>query len=127
MEKDSCLTIANAFSLQNALYAVCKEQLFFNITATSGICQSVSFELFRQFSIIRPIHLTTQGHECSCLIHKFAAVGATGTGHDCVDAMVTLLVFKNPYVGIIVLASVFVILAIFERRYQSVQLKVAKA
>ena len=49
---------------------------------------------------------------------KFAAVGATGVGHDCVDAMVTMLAFKNPYVGIIILVAAFVVLSIFEVRYQ---------
>jgi PTS system ascorbate-specific IIC component len=52
------------------------------------------------------------------LFGRFAAVGAEGVGHDCVDAMVTMLAFKNPYVGILILAAAFVVLAIFERRYQ---------
>ncbi|MEG1061493.1 MAG: PTS ascorbate transporter subunit IIC [Oscillospiraceae bacterium] len=48
----------------------------------------------------------------------FAAVGAEGTGHDCVDAMVTMLAFKNPIIGIVILVAAFVALSIFEVKYQ---------
>lgn len=49
----------------------------------------------------------------------FAAVGAEGVGHDCVDAMVTMLAFKNPIIGIIILVAAFVLLSVFELKYQS--------
>ena len=52
------------------------------------------------------------------LFGGFAAVGVEGVGHDCVDAMVTMLAFQTPVVGILILAGAFVILSIFERRYQ---------
>jgi PTS system ascorbate-specific IIC component len=48
----------------------------------------------------------------------FADVGIAGVGHDCVDAMVTMLAFRNPVVGCIILAGAFVLLSILERRYQ---------
>ena len=47
---------------------------------------------------------------------RFAAVGAEGVGHDCVDAMVTMLAFKNPIIGILILVAAFVLLSIFEVR-----------
>ncbi|MCL2033843.1 MAG: PTS ascorbate transporter subunit IIC [Oscillospiraceae bacterium] len=53
------------------------------------------------------------------LFGRFVSVGAEGTGHDCVDAMVTMIAFQNPFVGIVILAAAFVLLAIFERRYQA--------
>ncbi|MCL2400772.1 MAG: PTS ascorbate transporter subunit IIC [Defluviitaleaceae bacterium] len=52
------------------------------------------------------------------MFNGFAAVGTTGVGHDCVDAMVTMVAFHNPIVGFIVLAAAFVVLSIFELRYQ---------
>ena len=48
----------------------------------------------------------------------FSAIGIEGVGHDCVDAMVAMLAFQNPYIGIVILAAVFVVLSIFELRYQ---------
>ncbi|MCL2588782.1 MAG: hypothetical protein FWD84_05165, partial [Oscillospiraceae bacterium] len=43
---------------------------------------------------------------------------ALGVGHDCVDAMVTMVAFQNVWVGIGILAAVFVVLSVFESRYQ---------
>jgi len=48
----------------------------------------------------------------------FTAVGAEGTGHDCVDAMVTMLAFKLPGIGIAVLVVAFVAMSLVEIRYQ---------
>ena len=51
----------------------------------------------------------------------FAALNngvAMTVSHDCVDAMVTMLAFKNPVVGCIILLVAFIILAVFEKRYQ---------
>ena len=48
----------------------------------------------------------------------FSAIGVSGVGHDCVDAMLTMLAFRNPVIGTIILAAAFVVLSIFERRYQ---------
>ena len=48
----------------------------------------------------------------------FSAIGIEGVGHDCVDIMLTMLAFQNPYIGIVILAAVFVVLSIFELRYQ---------
>ena len=53
------------------------------------------------------------------LFDNFRAIGVEGVGHDCVDAMVTMVAFKNPIVGIIILAAAFVVLSIFERKYQA--------
>jgi len=51
----------------------------------------------------------------------FAAINngaAMAVSHDCVDAMVTMLAFKNPIIGCVLLVGAFVVLAFFERRYQ---------
>lgn len=48
----------------------------------------------------------------------FASVGAEGVGHDCVDAMVTMVAFKIVYVGIAILVASFIALSFFEIRYQ---------
>jgi len=52
------------------------------------------------------------------LFGHFAAVGAEGTGHDCIDAMALMTVMKNPIVGIIVIVAAFVILCVMEVNYQ---------
>lgn len=52
------------------------------------------------------------------LFNHFAAVGAEGTGHDCIDAMALMTVMKNPIVGIIVIVAVFVLACVLESRYQ---------
>ena len=49
----------------------------------------------------------------------FSAVGATGVGHDCVDAMLTMLAFfKSPYIGIGIIVAAFAGLSYAEVRYQ---------
>lgn len=55
------------------------------------------------------------------LFDHFAAVGAEGVGHDCVDAMVTMVAFMNPYIGLVILAAAFVLLSVLEVRYQKKQ------
>ena len=55
------------------------------------------------------------------LFNGFSALNdgvALGVGHDCVDAMVTMVAFQNAWVGIGILAVVFVGLSILEVRYQ---------
>lgn len=46
----------------------------------------------------------------------FAAVGAEGTGHDCIDAMVLMLSMKNVWIGIILVVAVFVLLAVLKNK-----------
>lgn len=48
----------------------------------------------------------------------FASVGAEGVGHDCVDAMVTMVAFKVVYIGIALVVAAFIALSFFEVRYQ---------
>lgn len=48
----------------------------------------------------------------------FAAVGAEGTGHDCVDAMALMTAMKQPIIGIILIVGAFVLLSVLEVRYQ---------
>lgn len=43
-------------------------------------------------------------------IFDYAAYGASGVGHDCLDVMAILWLFQNPYVGIGVVLAVFVLL-----------------
>ncbi len=43
-------------------------------------------------------------------IFDYAAYGAAGVGHDCVDVMAVMVLLKYPYVGIIVTAAVFAFL-----------------
>lgn len=48
----------------------------------------------------------------------FAAVGAEGTGHDCIDAMALMTAMKQPIIGIILIIGAFVLLSVLEIRYQ---------
>ncbi len=57
------------------------------------------------------------------LFGHFAAVGAEGTGHDCIDAMALMTAMKNPIVGIILVVGAFVLLSVLEVRYQKKQAK----
>jgi len=53
------------------------------------------------------------------LFDGFRAIGVDGaSGHDCVDAMVAMVAFQNPWVGMIILAAAFVVLSFFEVKYQ---------
>ena len=52
------------------------------------------------------------------LFGHFAAVGAEGTGHDCIDAMALMTVMKQPIVGIIIIVAVFVLACVLEVSYQ---------
>lgn len=52
------------------------------------------------------------------LFDHFAAVGAEGTGHDCIDAMALMTVMNWPVVGIIVIIGAFVLLSVLEVRHQ---------
>ena len=50
------------------------------------------------------------------LFGHFASVGAEGTGHDCIDAMVLMLGMKNVWVGLILIVAVFVLLAAMQNK-----------
>lgn len=52
------------------------------------------------------------------LFDHFAAVGAEGTGHDCIDAMALMSIMKSPIAGIIIIVGAFVLLSVLEVRYQ---------
>ena len=52
------------------------------------------------------------------LFDRFAAVGAEGTGHDCIDAMALMTIMKTPAVGIIIIVVAFVLLSVLEVRYR---------
>lgn len=52
------------------------------------------------------------------LFGRFAAVGAEGTGHDCIDAMALMTLMKSPVVGILIIVAAFVLLSVLEVRYQ---------
>lgn len=41
-------------------------------------------------------------------IFDYAAYGASGVGHDCIDVMVTMGLLKYPYVGIVVIVVAFI-------------------
>ncbi len=49
-------------------------------------------------------------------IFDYAAYGAAGVGHDCLDVMAVLWLFQNPYVGIGVVLAVFVLLCVLVSR-----------
>lgn len=48
----------------------------------------------------------------------FAAYGATGVGHDCIDVMVVMMIMKQPLIGAGVIAIVFVLLCVYEVRWK---------
>lgn len=52
------------------------------------------------------------------LFGHFAAVGAEGTGHDCIDAMALMTIMKKPIVGIVILVATFVLFSVLEVRHQ---------
>ena len=52
------------------------------------------------------------------LFNHFAAVGAEGTGHDCIDAMALMTIMKNPVVGIIIIVGAFILASVLVVRYQ---------
>lgn len=49
-------------------------------------------------------------------LFDFAAYGATGVGHDCIDVMVMLTILKQPFAGIAIVAAAFVILCVLQVR-----------
>lgn len=55
------------------------------------------------------------------LFEHFAAVGAEGTGHDCIDAMVLMTGMRTPVVGIILIVVGFAVACVLESRYQQKQ------
>lgn len=52
------------------------------------------------------------------LFDRFSDVGATGTGYDTIDSMVTLLAFSTPWVGLVLLAGALVLLSLLQVRRQ---------
>lgn len=52
------------------------------------------------------------------LFNHFAAVGAEGTGHDCIDAMALMTIMKNPVIGIIIIVGAFILASVLVVRYQ---------
>lgn len=53
----------------------------------------------------------------------FAAYGAAGVGHDCIDVMVVMMIMKQPYIGIAVIAVVFVLLCMKEIKWKKDEAK----
>ena len=51
-------------------------------------------------------------------MYEFAAFGATGIGHDCLDAMAIMAAFKYWYVGVVVVVVSFILLSLQEMKYQ---------
>ena len=49
-------------------------------------------------------------------IFDYAAYGAAGVGHDCVDVMVLMTALKNPYIGIAIILVAFVALCYVNRK-----------
>ncbi|MEG0076835.1 MAG: PTS ascorbate transporter subunit IIC [Anaerorhabdus sp.] len=47
-------------------------------------------------------------------IFDYAAYGAAGVGHDCIDVMVTMGLLKNPMIGIVVILVAFVGYCVYE-------------
>src|SRR5690606_7047511 len=50
------------------------------------------------------------------MFDQFAEVGGAGTGFDTIDSMVTLLAFKVPWVGMVLMVVAFIVLSILEVR-----------
>lgn len=47
----------------------------------------------------------------------FAAVGAKGVGHDCIDVMILTMLLKNPYIGIGVVVVAYITFSYLEMRH----------
>jgi len=47
---------------------------------------------------------------------NFENYGAYGIGHDCIDAMVVMLIMRYAYIGLIIIAATFVTLCVFETK-----------
>lgn len=43
-------------------------------------------------------------------IFDYAAYGAAGVGHDCLDVMAVMTIMKSPYIGIAIIVAVFILL-----------------
>lgn len=52
-------------------------------------------------------------------IFDYAAYGAAGVGHDCLDVMVLMTILKQPYIGIAIIAAGFAGLCIFHKKQQN--------
>lgn len=53
-------------------------------------------------------------------LFDFAAYGVSGVGHDCIDVMVVMTILKSPYVGIGIIAAVFLALCVWYRRKRGI-------
>lgn len=49
-------------------------------------------------------------------IFDYAAYGAAGVGHDCIDVMVIMTILKQPYVGIAIIVVAFAVLCFLNRK-----------
>jgi len=49
-------------------------------------------------------------------LFDFAAYGAAGVGHDCIDVMVVMTVMKQPLIGIVMIIAAFLLLSVQEIR-----------
>lgn len=52
------------------------------------------------------------------LFDHFAAVGAEGTDHDCIDAMAVMTALYKPVVGIVIIVAVFILACVLEAKRQ---------
>lgn len=50
-------------------------------------------------------------------LFDFAAYGASGVGHDCIDIMVVMSIMKQPYIGIAIILVAFVGLCFLEHKH----------
>ena len=49
-------------------------------------------------------------------IFDYAAYGAAGVGHDCLDVMAVMTIMKSPYIGIAIIVAVFILLCWFNKK-----------
>lgn len=49
-------------------------------------------------------------------IFDYAAYGAAGVGHDCIDVMVIMTILKQPYIGIAIIVASFILLCWLNRK-----------
>lgn len=49
-------------------------------------------------------------------IFDYAAYGAAGVGHDCLDVMAVMTIMKSPYIGIAIIVAAFILLCWFNKK-----------
>lgn len=52
-------------------------------------------------------------------IFDYAAYGAAGVGHDCIDVMVLITIMKQPYIGIGIILAAYILLSYLEVKRRS--------